>query len=94
MKFSYKDKTVSFTDKLKNFSIDKKKSAGLLKDQFQSNPYLKIDIKNKDAEATETLLFDSGMVGLYDLSLGVYENALSQKINLFLYSIRLREPIR
>lgn len=83
VKFSYKDKTVSFTDKLKNFSIDKKKSAGLLKDQFQSNPYLKIDIKNKDAEATETLLFDSGMVGLYDLSLGVYENALSQKINLF-----------
>lgn len=83
VKFSYKDKTVSFTDKLKNFSTDKKKSADLLKDKTQSNPYLKIGIKNNDTDASETIMFDSGMVGLYDLSLAVYENTLSQKINLF-----------
>ncbi|WP_447637297.1 retropepsin-like aspartic protease [Flavobacterium microcysteis] len=83
VKFSYKDKTVSFTDKLKNFSTDKKKSAHLFKDKTQSNPYLKINIKNNDINANETIMFDSGMVGLYDLSLAVYENALSQKLDLF-----------
>ncbi|TPD67317.1 retropepsin-like aspartic protease [Flavobacterium microcysteis] len=83
VKFSYKDKTVSFTDKLKNFSTDKKKNAHLLKDKTQSNPYLKIGIKNNNIDASETILFDSGMVGLYDLSLAVYENALSQKLDLF-----------
>jgi len=83
VKFSYKNKTVSFTDKLKNFSTDKKKSAHLLKDKTQSNPYLKINIKNNDINANETIMFDSGMVGLYDLSLAVYENALSQKLDLF-----------
>lgn len=81
VKFSYKDKTVSFTDNLKNFSTDKKKSAGLLKDKTQSNPYFWINLKNNDVEGRETLLFDSGMVGLYDLSLSAYNTF--QKINLF-----------
>ncbi|MES2487778.1 MAG: retropepsin-like aspartic protease [Bacteroidota bacterium] len=82
VKFSYKDKTVSFTDKLKNFSTDKKKSADLLKDKFQSNPYLWVNLKNNDFEGSETLLFDSGMIGLYDLSLTAYEGTF-QKANLF-----------
>ena len=81
VKFSYKDKTVSFTDKLKNFTTDKKKSADLLKDKMQSNPYLRINLISNDTDGTETILFDSGMVGLYDLSLSAYEEA--KKYNLF-----------
>lgn len=73
VKFSYKDKTVSLTDKLKNFTTDKKKSAGLSKDKRQSNPYLWIDLKNDVSEGREELLFDTGMVGLYDLSLSNYD---------------------
>lgn len=81
VKFSYKDKTVSITDKLKNFSTDKKKGADLLKDKIQSNPYLWVGLKNNDIEGSETLMFDSGMVGLYDLSLSAYNTF--QKVNLF-----------
>ncbi len=81
VKFSYKDKTVSFTDKLKNFSTDKKKSADLIKDKMQSNPYLWIYLKNNDVVGRETLLFDTGMTGLYDLSLSAYNTF--QNINLF-----------
>lgn len=82
VKFSYKDKTVSFTDRLKNFDTDKRKSADLLKDKMQSNPYLWISLKNNDIEGSETLMFDSGMVGLYDLSLAAYEGTF-RNINLF-----------
>lgn len=78
VKFSDKDKTVSFTDKLKNFNTDKKKSADLLKDKMQSNPYLWVTLKNNDIEGSETLMFDSGMVGLYDLSLAAYESTFRQ----------------
>lgn len=81
VKFSYRDKTVSFTDKLKNFSTDKKRSAGLLKDKMQSNPYLQITLKNNDISGLEGLLFDTGMVGLYDLSLTAYDTL--KKFNLF-----------
>jgi hypothetical protein len=81
VKFSYRDKTVSFTDKLKNFSTDKKRSAGLLKDKMQSNPYLQITLKNNDISGLEGLLFDTGMVGLYDLSLSAYDTL--KKFNLF-----------
>lgn len=73
VKFSYKNKTVSFTDKLKNFSTDKKKRTGLLKDKLQSNPYFWIYLKNNFGEGREKLLFDTGMMGLYDLSLSVYD---------------------
>jgi len=82
VKFSYKDKTVSFTNKLKNFSTDKNKSAKLLKDKFQSNPHLWIGIRNNDAVGSETLLFDSGMVGLYDLSMLAYKSTF-QTANIF-----------
>lgn len=82
VKFSYKDKTVSFTDKLKNFSTDKKKSADLLKDKTQSNPHLWVNLNNNGIAGSETLLFDSGMVGLYDLSLAAYESTF-QKANIF-----------
>jgi hypothetical protein len=81
VKFSYKDRTVSFTDKLKNFRTDKKKSADLIKDKMQSNPYLRINLKNGDIEGGETLMFDTGMVGLYDLSVSIYE--ASRKFNVF-----------
>jgi hypothetical protein len=73
VKFSYKEKTVSFTDKLKNFNTDKKKRTSLIKDKMQSNPYLSIYIKNNVAEGREELLFDTGMMGLYDLSLSSYD---------------------
>ncbi|WP_294820912.1 retropepsin-like aspartic protease [uncultured Flavobacterium sp.] len=82
VKFSHKDKTISFTDKLKNFSTDKKKSAGLLEDKMQSNPYLWVSLKNNGAEGSETLMFDSGMVGMYDLSLTAYESTFRQA-NIF-----------
>ncbi len=82
VKFSYNDKTISFTNKLKNFNTDKKKSAKLLKDKFQSNPYLYVDLKNNEGIAHEALMFDSGMVGLYDLSLNNYQS-IFQKYNLF-----------
>lgn len=82
VKFSYKNKTVSFTDKLKNFATYKKKSGGLLKDETQSNPYLWINLKNNGADGNETVMFDTGMVGLYDLSLTAYDSVF-KKVDLF-----------
>ncbi|MEE1896712.1 retropepsin-like aspartic protease [Flavobacterium rakeshii] len=81
VKFSYKDKTVSFTDKRKNFDTYKKNRTDLLKDKFQSNPYLYIYLKNNDIIAREYLLFDTGMIGLYDLSLTAYDTF--RKFNVF-----------
>lgn len=77
VKFSYKDKTVSFTDKLKNFNTDKSKSTELAKDKFQSNPYLLINLKNGGITGSEYVLFDTGMTGLYDLSLASYKQHLN-----------------
>lgn len=81
VKFSYKDRTVSFTNKLKNFAVEKRHSAALLKDKMQSNPYLQITLQNPDTAGHETLMFDTGMVGLYDLSASTY--ASIKKFNVF-----------
>ncbi|RYJ45455.1 retropepsin-like aspartic protease [Flavobacterium beibuense] len=81
VKFSYKDKTVSFTNKRKNFDTNKENRTDLLKDKFQSNPYLYIYLKNNDIVGSESVLFDSGMMGLYDLSLSAYDTI--KKFNIF-----------
>ncbi|KOS06712.1 hypothetical protein AM493_12230 [Flavobacterium akiainvivens] len=78
VKFSYQDKTVTFTDKLKNLSVDKKNSVALAKDKFQSNPGIKIILQSDSYTINELVLFDTGMVGLYDLSLSAHQSTLKE----------------
>lgn len=79
VKFSYKDKTVSFTDNLKNFNLGNEKPVELLEDKTQSNPYLLISLKNGGITGNEYVLFDTGMTGLYDLSLPKYEKEFKDR---------------
>lgn len=82
VKFSYKTKTVTFTDKSKTLGINKKQAVGLFKDKMQSNPHLWIDLNNGDIKGREVLLFDTGMTGFYEVSLNSYDTVF-KKINIF-----------
>ncbi len=82
VKFSYKTKTVTFTDKLKTLTINRSNGIDLLKDKMQSNPYLWIDLNNGDIKGREVLLFDTGMNDFYELSLGAYNSAF-KNANIF-----------
>lgn len=58
---------ITITDDSKKLNLKSKQSSKLFLDG-QSNPYIWITLKNKK-KAKEQLLFDTGMGGLYDLSI-------------------------
>lgn len=75
-----KNKKIIITDDAKNLNLNPKQSSKLWLDR-QSSPVLWIKLKNNKQEAKEQLLFDSGMQGLYDLSLR--QLASFNKYNIF-----------
>lgn len=73
------NKQVIITDDAERLNLKAKQSSEMFLDR-QSSPIIWVNLKNKK-QAKEHLLFDSGMKGLYDLSLRHLE--LFQKQNIF-----------
>lgn len=73
------NRKVIITDDVKSLNLNPKQSSKMFLNS-QSSPFIWVQLKNKKT-AKEQLLFDSGMEGLYDLSLHHLE--IFQKHNIF-----------
>lgn len=80
VQFNDASKTVTVTSDGDKLTLNRKQFSALFLSKIQSSPFFWIKLKNKK-KAREQLLFDSGMEGLYDLSLSHY--ALFEKYNIF-----------
>lgn len=72
--------SIILTDSPSRLKLNKKHASKLYLYDTQSSPYIKIKLKNKE-EASEELLFDTGMNNIYDMSLRAYE--ILKTTNLF-----------
>lgn len=68
VRFSYPDKTIEITDNPKTFNLKQKYSQKMIVHSFQSSPFIRTGLTDRRTANVE-LLFDSGMSGLYNLSL-------------------------
>lgn len=68
VRFSYSDKTIEIADNPKSFDLKQKYAQKMIVHSYQSSPFIKTVLKDRRSANVE-LLFDSGMSGLYDLSL-------------------------
>lgn len=68
VRFSYSDKTIEIADNPKSFDLNQKYAQKMIVSSFQSSPYIKTILRDR-RKANVELLFDTGMSGLYDLSL-------------------------
>ncbi|MFV0419867.1 MAG: retropepsin-like aspartic protease [Dysgonomonas sp.] len=70
VRFSTSDQTITITDRPENFDLQSKEeySTEMVLTPNQSSPYIWTALRDKDTAGVE-LMFDSGMVGLYDLAL-------------------------
>ncbi|THF51901.1 hypothetical protein E6C50_09120 [Flavobacterium supellecticarium] len=81
LQLSATKKSVVITDNPSRLNLRKKHASKLYLYDTQSSPYIKIALKNKK-EASEELLFDTGMNNLYSMSLRAYD--ILKEENLFL----------
>lgn len=72
IKFQLKEKKVIITNDIKKINPNKQYKSELKITGAQSSPYIDIKIKG-NKNATENLLFDTGMDGFYDLSINHYK---------------------
>lgn len=72
VRFSYPKKTLTLTNSVKKLALSKKESTKLFLTPNQSSPFFWLELKGED-KAKVHLLFDSGMEGLFDLSLRNYK---------------------
>lgn len=68
VRFSYPDNTIEIADNPQSFNLKQKYAQKMIVHSFQSSPFLKTVLKDRRS-ANVDILFDSGMSGLYDLSL-------------------------
>ncbi|MDX2194979.1 MAG: retropepsin-like aspartic protease [Cytophagales bacterium] len=68
VQFNSSTKNIIITNDQKKLILNKKQSSELFLLDSQSSPYIWVKLKNKK-QVREQLLFDTGMNGLYDLSL-------------------------
>lgn len=80
IQFDLKNKKIRITDDKKKLNLRKKNSSEIILTAIQSNPYATIDLKGKN-KGREQVLIDTGMDGLYDLSLKNYK--IFEKENIF-----------
>ncbi len=81
LQLSAPKKSIVITDNPSRLNLRKKHASKLYMYDTQSSPYIKIGLKNKK-EASEEILFDTGMNNLYSMSLRAYE--ILKEENLFL----------
>ena len=79
VQFNDASKTVTVTNDGNKLTLNRKQSSALFLTKNQSSPFIWIKLKGKKS-AREQLLFDSGMDGLYALSLSHY--AAFEKYNI------------
>jgi predicted aspartyl protease len=72
IQFDLKNKKLRITDNKKKLNLKKKYSSKIKLTETQSNPYVWIELKGKD-KGREEVLIDTGMDGLYDLSMTNYK---------------------
>ncbi|MEO4005138.1 retropepsin-like aspartic protease [Flavobacterium sp. CAU 1735] len=80
LQLSSQKKSIIITDNPSRLNLRKKYASKLYLYDTQSSPFIKIGLKNKK-EASEELLFDTGMNNLYDMSLRAYD--ILKEANLF-----------
>ncbi|MDU8887135.1 retropepsin-like aspartic protease [Yeosuana sp. MJ-SS3] len=79
IKFQLKEKKVIITNDIKKVNPNKNYKSELIIVGAQSSPYIHIKIKG-EKNARESLLFDTGMDGFYDLSLNHYNLFSEQNV--------------
>lgn len=79
IKFLAKDQKLIITDDGIKLSLNKKYASNLFLTPSQSSPFFKLKVKGKDTGSIE-LLFDTGMEGMFDLSLKHYAVLEKEKI--------------
>ncbi len=78
IRFSLPEKTITVTDNSQKIKLNKKQSSKLWLTPMQSLPYFWVSIEN-EKKGTQLLLFDSGMKGLYSLSVKKYTNTFKKR---------------
>jgi len=68
VRFSYPDNTIEIADNPQSFNLKQKYAQKMMVHSFQSSPFIKTVLRDRRTANVE-LLFDSGMSGLFDLSL-------------------------
>ncbi|PZX11684.1 aspartyl protease [Breznakibacter xylanolyticus] len=77
--FSSKDSTITICNSTQKLNLKKKESTRIILTKGQSNPIIGIKAKNKNS-VREQILFDSGMTGLYQISLNHFNFFNKKKI--------------
>lgn len=72
LQFSSVKQSIIITDSPSRLNLKKKQASKLSLVDIQSNPYIEVNLKNKN-KGSDMTLFDSGMNNLYDMSLRAYE---------------------
>ncbi len=83
IRFSSKESSLTITNSTKELNLKKKESTRieLMKEKFaSSHPLIRIDVENKKLKGREQLEFDSGMTGLYQISLNHFKVFNEHKI--------------
>jgi hypothetical protein len=87
IRFSSKDSTITICKSSQQLNLKKKESTRIILTNGQSNPIISIEAKNKKS-VREQILFDSGMTGLYQISLnhfnifnakGIFDDLIQSK---------------
>lgn len=79
VRFSYADGTIEITDNPKSLNLNKRYAQKMMVHPTQSSPFIKTVFKDR-RKANVDLLFDSGMSGLYDLSLRHFHLLCDNKV--------------
>ena len=74
IQFNAKEKQLILTDSPKKLKLKKKYASDMVLTPSQSNPFLKIYLRNTKTYVNEQVLFDTGDNDLYTLSNAVYTN--------------------
>jgi len=82
IQFNSKKKQVTIANDSKDFNLKRKDALEMKKDDIQSNPFIKIQLKKEDHTGNEYVLIDSGDNSFYVISNAVYHE-LEPQINVF-----------
>lgn len=82
LQISSKNKTLTITDRPGKLNLKRRNSIKMTTNPIQSTPYITAYYLNGDLSASESILVDTGMNGLFDLSVHAYSQAV-EKIDVF-----------
>lgn len=74
-----KTKKIRMTKNINSLEINPSEGQEMILINNQKSPYTKIEIKGKNESSNDFVMIDTGMKGLYDLSMDTYERNLQRK---------------